>query len=191
MIIHSRGSSISPERDAEIRRSSKAHRQKQLGDATKDAVDAMFPGWAQAGKVTQEDVEALRNRFLEAIRNVDQDRNVHRAHRFEKDKKKKAKALPPLTLEEIEAAFSVVEDLLGNLWMISNLASFNFDTDLNPGTEVTARDLVDIMIYGSIGEVVRVAGVEDALKSSGSELHYYWQYREALKEAPLAVRPGD
>ncbi len=179
------GGGVSPEHDAEIRKYSRISRREQISHSTVDALKRLFPGWSLGQKITQEHVFDLRSRFKEAVKSIEDDRHIHHAHRFENDSRKLARVVAPLTLAEIENAFGVVEGLLSDLWMIVDTANYNFDTDLNAATGCTARDLVDLIVCGSIGSTVEMAGVSSQLKRMNSPRIWYWQFRDQVESGTV------
>lgn len=175
-------SDLSLEQMKEIQHEIQYEEQVRLAKVTQEALNSLFPDWAKKGKVEQCDVELLRKRFIEAVRKIDTDRNIHKAHRFEKESIKKSKTLLPISLKEIEKAFNTIENLLKQLWMIAELASYNFDTDLGSHTKRTAQDLIDLTIHGSINNLIAFVGISTALQASNSEQKFYWQFREQIND---------
>lgn len=188
------GDPYCPEADARVGKAIAESKRERISDATKRAMGELFPDLKLGEKVTQKNVDRLRSRFKSAIENIDIDRNTHRAHRFENQSRKQAQAVKPLTLTEVKEAFSKVEDLLGNLWMIAKQATYIFDTNISSGTEHTAEDLVDLMVFGSVGKIVENVGIPEALEKLGSQKTWYWEFRKINKgrdNANIVIKSED
>jgi hypothetical protein len=177
MVMTTNGDFLSQEEIREIQEESKLRRRKQLSTATATAFAALFPE-VDPTKLNCKSLLLIKNHISTSCARIRDDRNVHRAHRFEKDSREKAIDVPPLSLSEIEQAFKTIESVLSNLWMLADLSSYSFDIDLGADNHHTAVDLVDQMMQGSIGEVVQAVGIADALERHGADKKWYWQYRE-------------
>ena len=180
MMIHLPFARISAVRESAIKKSRVQQRQQRLSSAGTEALERLFPSWSKDEKVTQKHVEDLLKRFKMAVKNIEEDRNIHRAHRFERESCKRSADFQPISLEGIEKTFKEIESRLSDLWMISSLTYYDFDRDLSPNTKQTARDIVDQIIHGSIGGVVGATGIPGELKRLGANKTSYYQYRETL-----------
>ena len=172
---------IQPERLAALQALDEAEEQHRLAQIRIKAANALFSEARQTnGEGDPGGCGAIRERFTKAVKPVETDRNVFKAHRFENDSRKKAPKNTPLPLGEIEKAFTVVEDLLGQLWMLTELASYEFKTDLGGNTDQTAQDVVDLIIHRNVNNLVAAVGIPEALKAANAPLTYYWEFRERI-----------
>jgi ppGpp synthetase/RelA/SpoT-type nucleotidyltranferase len=96
------------------------------------------------------------------------------------------------TLEEIGAVIEAAEDLLNDLAVCAGGSSFQFSKHLAlPQPEAVARDLVDLVVIGTVDDLLAATGAEDRLGMSGTG---WWQLRRefwgALDEE-AAKTPGE
>jgi hypothetical protein len=69
--------------------------------------------------------------------------------------------------------------------MIVDTANFNFDADLNASTGCTACDFVDLIVFGSMGSAVEMAGISAQLKIMNAPRIWYWQFRDQVESGTV------
>lgn len=119
----------------------------ELARARRSTMEACFPDAASRGKVLGEDVDALNERFVDITRPIVRDRDSHRAHPYEKGQPGTAAMLH---LENVEPVFEEVQQLLNEVRLIVDDSMLGYHGHLaatNPDS--TARDLVDLLLFGS------------------------------------------
>lgn len=112
-----------------------------------EAFSRLFPGVTRAVPGPG-DFDALRQRFIDAVKHVVADRDENRAHPYEKSGAASGTA-KQLDLKELRRVTTTVEAWLNDLRLVSTSSSF-VHTDMNfQGVESLAEDLVDSVLIGS------------------------------------------
>jgi hypothetical protein len=126
------------------------------------------------------DIEELCERFRIATGELGDDRNKNRAHALEGD----AGLAKMLWLPELTTLFDRVEELLEDLSLVSEGASFGGDNLNHADCTKTAADIVDLILLGNINDVRRLTAkrtrdelyarlhdIDDAATASKNEHH--------------------
>lgn len=159
MIMHLSEEKLSPERKKEILECSKESKRQNIASAIIKSLDRLFPDREDNSKVTQADIKALRSRFKGKVEKLDKDRNNNRAHQYEKDQRKNNKKTLMLSFTEIECVFNLIEEILNDLRMITEVSVFEFDIDMGRDTRRTSQDVVDLIVFGSISNAAKAREV--------------------------------
>lgn len=140
------------------------------------------PKAAPVEKVTQEDINLLKNRFETLVNDVIRDRDAKRAHRYEK--RKANGGVEKLSIKRLAEDFKKIEQIINDLRALTIGGHFIYEPPTHASPQLVAKDVADLVILGSHQLIFRHFGVEEALKSGASILIYQQQFREAfyLKE---------
>ncbi len=115
----------------------------------RDALFHLFPKAKQRDplKIRPEDIDDLKNEFEKLITDVIDDRNKHRAHKFENIKDKTS--YEHLSFKILNVKFEEVEKLMNSIRLVVCNSSFGYaDMNLANKTEV-AKDLITMILWGS------------------------------------------
>jgi hypothetical protein len=118
-----------------------------LAGERRSAMEACFANAANRGKVLGEDVDALKDRFEAITRPVVDDRDAFRAHPYEKGQ---AGTAAMLHLSSVRPIFEQVQRLLNEVRLVVDDSTLGYHGDLAAtGPESSARDLTDLLLFGS------------------------------------------
>jgi hypothetical protein len=148
--------------------------QRNQADMVKKTLLEIFPellGEAEF-RPKPEQIEKLENRFKEEMRSIVNDRDQHRAHRYDMTKPSEIKKEDLVTLDLLSNKFDYLENLMNCLRFIGTDSSFGYSNMCWADTRNTAEDFVDLLQLGNINRVNLTVG------DPSSELKYYWQRRE-------------
>jgi hypothetical protein len=146
--------------------------EKVQHDYRREAFAKLFPECATR-QPRQEDVQKLKDRLDALSERCRKLRSTVHAHKYEREEK--ATALPRLKLAEIESLLGEAEDAVNGLRLLGMKSTFVYPDS----TEdiVTAEDLRDIMLHGSVNAFCNKLGIGD-----GEGDPWYWQRRKAFYE---------
>jgi hypothetical protein len=137
-------------------------------------MERRFPEAAERGKVRPEDIEKLKNDFHTIVEPVIDDRDVHRAHPFEKGDKA---TMAALRVDEMCPVFDAVQSLLNDLRLICDDSTRSYHDHL---LSADADDLADLVLFGSRGCIASLLGSAEAVYEKTGK--WEWQHREELYE---------
>lgn len=160
----------SPEDDARIERQIHEGAQKMLKAEVEKRLKRLFPGIAPGAPATVKQLDALKDKFADEVKALQEERHKI-AHRFERAGARAPKA----SLEKLHATFKLIEQILGDIRLITFGSSFSFDAPHLSDPEHAARDLVDLMLIGDVSMLVAGVGMNRGEKE---RMRYYWQFRE-------------
>lgn len=146
----------------------------------------LFPDAQQrpGHKLKAEDVVKLKSRFDGIVRDIINDRNKHRAHRYER--KEIDPSIKKLDFPVIEEKIDQIESILSDIRLISNKSSFSFNNMNMANVDPTTKDLVTMILLGGFVQIELRSGMSDAF-SRDENVHQHgkkfgWQYRESMFE---------
>jgi hypothetical protein len=146
-------------------------------DARREAFDRLFPG-AKKNTPSRQDVEGLEGRLCQQFEPLLDDRDKHRAHKYERDSKNATAAM--LAPDEIATHLEACQKLLADLRLLSSNSSFNaygYDPKVHENDE-HARDIVDLILCGPILWIIEF-GPNVGVKLDDKT---YWQRRNTYYE---------
>ena len=132
----------------------------------------------QIEKVTQEDINHLKSRFENLIKDVIRDRDAKRAHRYEK--RKADESVEKLSIGRLAEEFKKIEQIINDLRALTIGGHFIYNAPTHASPKTVAKDIADLLILGSHQLIFRHFGVEAAIKSCNSQTLYQWQFRDAF-----------
>ncbi|HEV3192421.1 MAG TPA: hypothetical protein VGY54_18045 [Polyangiaceae bacterium] len=140
------------------------------------AYDRLFPG-AQNETPAASDLGRLRDRLLAFFKPLRDDRNQHRAHRFEGGPASAAQLSPPDVVAHLHSCQELIADLR---CLVSNgsFTTYGYKVEPKPDSE-EALDVVDLILCGSLFWIVDY-GILAMPEAAGRR---YWQNREQYYEA--------
>lgn len=148
-------------------------------DARHQAFRRLFPDASRASRATPrpEDLELLKDSFRKRVHGsgLMDDRDDNRAHPFERGKASGSVAM--LDLDQVQAVVLHIEELLNDLSLLSRRSTRSIGP--LPGFTGAARDLVDLVLGGSIGRMWMVWGIENAERPGADDIRWWWQFRDA------------
>jgi hypothetical protein len=156
---------------------------EQMVSANRDALFCLFPKAKGRNpiKISSDDIDGLKDSFVSLIQVVHDDRNRHRAHKFEKDQGRAY--TEQLGFAKLKVKFNEVEHILNNLRLVITNSSFaSSDMNLANKTEV-ARDLVTMFLWGSNKTIDTRAGINSRLNVgvvATLDFKYGYQLRDNL-----------
>jgi|GEM_PF-6594782 len=157
------------------------HSQELLKEDVKASIKYLFPNW-QGAKISTTDLDSLRDNFEKIVSNLRADRDNIRAHKFEKKSQKSQ--INPIDLGEIRTCFREAEKILETLTFICKHANLNLDRDLNPSeTSTTARDIADIILNGSVNQLLNNMNLSEIHCKNGETFRFYYLYRDNVSPA--------
>ena len=137
------------------------------------AFDRLFPG---AGPhPCQQDIDGLGDRLDARFKALVDDRNDHRAHKYERRQKVTADALAPA---EVAKHLEGCQQLLGDFRCLSSDIAFAHDTPRADPDDAQAQDVVDLILCGTIDWISEYGAGADP----DPERRRYWQRRHAYYE---------
>lgn len=117
----------------------------------------------------------VRSEFFTLIDPLMKDRNIFRAHKYEKNKGQTNK-YPKLTMETISSQFHLIENLFNGFKMIYERGFRTYGSEvLFRNSESSAKDIVDILNYGGIQSSLEKFEC-NIIPLRGNKWHY--QFRE-------------
>jgi hypothetical protein len=151
---------------------------KRYTKSKAEAFARLFPS-CTADSPSAADVEELCERFRLHMVPLGEDRHKNRAHAQEGE----AGTVKMMSVPELEALFEYVEDMLQDLSTVSSLAWYAKQDMNNADCKETAADLIDQILLGSVGDVVRLTATRtrDELYARLHEIH----------DAGEPAEPGD
>lgn len=157
--------------------------QRNQADRVKKTLLEIFPELAGEAEFhpKPEQIEKLKDRFEAEMRSIVDDRDQHRAHRYDMTKPSEIKKEDLITLEVLSNKFDYLENLMNCLRFIGTDSSFGYSNMCWADTRNTAEDFVDLLQLGNINRVNITVG------DPSSELKYYWQRRENWRKK---TKPG-
>jgi hypothetical protein len=138
------------------------------------AFDRLFPS-AKLGWPCQEDIDGLCVRLEAQFKQLHDDRNHHRAHKYEH---KKPKTAPRLELEDVKKYVGACQKLLADIRRLSSCSSFDAQGYRVRDDDSHARDVVDLILCGPIFWIVDF----DPSQGHDAKATHYVQRREAYYE---------
>jgi hypothetical protein len=146
----------------------------------REALFRLFPNLKgrQPFKINHQDISDLKDRFALLAQEIENDRNAHRAHRYEREENTTATRL---SIEKLKTKFEEIESLLNDLKLTFEGAQLGF-LDMNfASTEETAKDLVFMILFGSQRTIDMSSEVNLAINSPPEDRHRYgYQLREEM-----------
>lgn len=145
-----------------------------------DAFGRLFP--AAKGKCAEPgDVDKLKERWTNLIKDLKADRDQNRAHYYSQRQKESGKATAKmLSLEDFKRLFDDVQRILRDLSIVVGGGSL-MDNDLQyPDSKVAASDLVDLLLLGTIHNIPRWHDIDNKRQL------FYDQLRAAFHTQPPA-----
>ena len=170
---------LEPEDDEWAQQAIDADVQRRNAQWRQWAFDRLFLGGTHGSVPNvpcQQDVDALCDRLATQFETLHDDRNQHRAHRFEKGPKTAA----VLSLEDVKKHLQACQSLLADLRCLasnSHFTSYRYDPAAHEKDE-DAQDIVDLVLCG-IGDIANFG----ALARTDPAERYYWQKRAARYDA--------
>jgi hypothetical protein len=155
---------------ASIEQSLEDDRNRLVAESLNEGVQALFH---KPPPITEQDLKALVKRINKDTEPLGRDRNLFRAHPFEKNTPNPAGVL--LNLEQIEQQMSVIEEILFNLFLVLSEGGGEYSMDIRDPPEGTVNDLVDLLVFGGIHLACTDYGV--TLREKGSTPDWYWKKR--------------
>lgn len=146
----------------------------------KAAFDRLFPKGVEPSKSSKRkgpsdaDIEDLCTRLHARFEPLRDDRNQHRAHKYEKGQAKSAAMLSPA---DVTAHLDACQELLADIRTLSSNSSFNayrYEAKAHE-KDRAAQDVVDLVLLGNINWIVE----RDPMKGHRDEDQFYWKRREA------------
>jgi hypothetical protein len=117
---------------------------------------------ATRGKMQAPDIEALKDRFYTAAQPVIDDRDVYRAHPFERKAKGDFKML---RIDEFEPALVAEQELLNGLRLCVLKSTYGYHDHFSlAGADDTAIDIIDLVFFHSIQNMLHLSGANDEMK---------------------------
>jgi len=144
-----------------------------------------LPDAARRGALNPEDIDALRSASREELEHVVDDRDAFRAHPYERMRKGTAQMLK---INEISLALEAAERLLNDLRLLIGRGQLVYSYQSLTNREETAKDLVDLVLFGSVLLLATHIGA-NALQVKSA---FWWQRRDAFLTAlqeELATHP--
>ena len=159
------------------------HFVEQIVQSNREALTRLFP--ASKGrvplKIKSEDIDELKTKFDSINQVVHDDRNKHRAHKFEKDQGRAQ--TERLDFNKLKAKFEEVEQLMNDLRLVVTNSSLSYnDMNLANKTQV-AKDLVTMVLWGSSINIDESSGINAKMNvgiSSPFDRQYGYQLREKM-----------
>ena len=140
--------------------------------------EEVFPEAAARGKMQPSDVDALKDHFYALAHPVINDRDVHRAHPYERQAKGDFKML---RLDEFEPALIAAQDLLNSLRLCALKGTSGYHDHFSlAGAQDTAIDVVDLVFFHGIQPMLQLSGANEVMKSGTGR--WWWQHLEAWRE---------
>jgi hypothetical protein len=135
-----------------------------------------FPPNAQAETPVSSDLGTLRKRLFVSFEPLREDRNQHRAHRYEGQSVTAKELTPPDIVEHLHACQDLVADLR---CLVSNASygGYRYKIEANPDDDA-ARDVVDLILRGSLDWIVNFSAV-----AMPNPARWYWQNRRRYYDA--------
>jgi hypothetical protein len=159
-----------PEIDDHLRRVNRAWREKAFGRLFPCDTKGSIPNVP-----CQQDIDDLCDRLEVQFKALHDDRNQHRAHRYEKGQKKAAM----LSVEDVTKHLEACQSLLADLRCLSSNSHFSshgYDPKAHEDDR-HAQDVVDQILFGSLRTIVDAEYGPN--KTPGDDLRFYWQRRKA------------
>jgi len=132
-----------------------AHFQKVNREWREKAFKRLFPEGTSGSRPNvpcQRDVDGLCDRLAVRFEALHQDRNQHRAHRYEKG----AKTAAMLGLEDVTKHLEACQDLLAEIRCLSSnsqFAAYRYRPEAHRDDH-DAQDVVDIIVLGNLREII-------------------------------------
>ena len=126
---------------------------------------------------SQQDVDALCDRLAISFEVLRDDRNQHRAHKYEKAQPRTAPMLVP---DQVSEHLKACQELLGDIRCLSSnsqFTSYRYKPEAHED-DAYAQDLVDLILCGPISWIVDMCPSEE----DRDEQRYYRQRRAAYYE---------
>lgn len=167
---------ISPEETNRVTKEVQESRRVAEVERLKSSFQELFPGWDENKGVTLENTKALRSAFRREIVLLDQIRNDHLAHRFEKKNLERRAITPSAEFHIVDRVFMEIEEILKYAWHIIFDISYVFPRYQLSSPEHHIRDFVDLLRLGSIHEVLEATGIATVLEKTDRK--WYWRFRQ-------------
>lgn len=130
-----------------------------LEQGHQQALQRLFPG-ATGEHPKSSDVQALRDRFQDRMRDVVADRNANRAHPYERDAQEHGKARM-LNFAEMRDLIDYATDLLNDLRLLNHGSTLHYADMCDTPSDAFAEDLVDSLVLGASFRVEVVRAGKD------------------------------
>lgn len=128
-------------------------------------------------KITAKDIDDLTKRFELIVNDIRDDRDNHRAHRFEN--KKNNSAATKLSIKKIEEKFQELESLFNSLKLVFQNSTLMYSDMNHANAEQTADDLIDLIFWGSNRTLDNWCGINKKINSKEtSHLTYGYLLRD-------------
>jgi hypothetical protein len=150
-----------------------SHEQSLVAKLRGAAFERLFPG-AESRRPSRQDVEALGGRLKDHFGPLLDDRDVHRAHKYEREKATAAW----LTPADVTPHLRRCQQLLGDLRFVASNTQFGHPDPRPAPGEREAQDVVDLVLCGPINWIIHYGAGADTDPKRLS----YWQRRDAYYE---------
>lgn len=157
--------------------------QKNQAERVKQTLVEIFPELEgdKEFRPKPEQIDKLKDKFEVEMRSIVDDRDQHRAHRYDMTKSSTLKKEDLVTTEILSDKFDYLQNLMNSLRFIGTDSSFGYSNMCWGDTRNTAEDFIDLLQLGNINQVNITAGDPSA------EFKYYWQRRENWRKK---TKPG-
>ena len=130
----------------------------------RSAFERLFPDAIPRNRVSQDDVSKLTDRFQAAVARVKNDRNKTLAHLYEHDVDLQRRLLTP---RGYGVVFRRLEKLLTDLRMVIDGTQKEFHDLSAADSDSVARDMVDMVLCGTLDNIHMLWGVTEAISACG------------------------
>lgn len=130
----------------------KAEKIRSTVEACNEAFARLFPEYIERKameKIQAHDISALKDRFENIVKDVINDRDGNRAHRFEDPRKNRSFGAPRMDVQRLESIFLKVENLLNDISHVVARRRLAYPTYSLYGGEEVVADLVDMVLFGT------------------------------------------
>lgn len=168
LLSHVNGIPLRRRKHDRTREKKDPHYARRLEEGHQKVVQRVFPG-ATGEHPKSSDVQALRDRFEEKMRDVVADRNANRAHPYERDDQEHGKARM-LNFAEMRELIDYATEVMNDLRVLNHGATLQYADMCDTPSDAFAEDLVDSLVLGASFrvEVVRAGKGRDQFYA---ELH--------------------
>lgn len=139
---------------------------------------------ATDGRVSNAEIDELKEEFWSKGKPVVDDRDSIRAHAFEQQTRSSVPKM--LNLQEASAIMTFAQDMLNDIRLFGHNSTFGYG-DGHPimSAHSAAEDLVDLLMFGQFANLISRTGCNTALYEATHA--YWWQHRSALYAAMADV----
>jgi hypothetical protein len=144
----------------------------EANEGRRYAFTRLFPAAVARNRILVSDVDALEARFRQVVSRVRNDRNKTVAHMYEHKAQLSRRLLTPRGYATV---FKRVESLLNDIRVVVDNSSRAYSNLSWVNSKTVAEDLVDMILSGTISQVLYDFGIQDRLEQA--QAPYYWQSR--------------